>query len=161
MNDYLGRFEIHGIPKSPQGEHKIQVTFIMNENGIIHAEAHLLDSEIQASINVVRYIGYYPEKLLIEKRGVINDLKRKQSEDPIKKLYLMALAYFNDSDNKMRLYLGKEQYDVCSKELNYGVQNLSSSTSSVAASKNKIRSLFGQYFVIHRSVPLFLQNLSI
>ncbi|KAK8880467.1 hypothetical protein M9Y10_003141 [Tritrichomonas musculus] len=160
LNDYLGRFELHGIPKRPEGEEQIKVIFRMDDNGLVHVEAQLINSQIHASINVVRYIGDYPEKLKLEKNIAINNINRvcRCQEDPVKKIYRMALAYLNDPENRMKLFLGIDKFQECQKEFNQGIQNSSVTTDSTQNAKGRILSLLNQHFVIHQNIPSFLQN---
>ena len=40
----LDRFELAGIPAAPRGEARVEVTFDINVNGILHVSAHDLPS---------------------------------------------------------------------------------------------------------------------
>lgn len=59
----LGRFELRGIPPMPAGIPKIEVTFLIDHNGILHVSAKELRSGKQASIQIVPSHGLTPEEV--------------------------------------------------------------------------------------------------
>lgn len=52
-NKSLARFELVGIPPAPRGVPKIEVTFVIDENGFVTVRAEDLGSNTEQSINIV------------------------------------------------------------------------------------------------------------
>ncbi len=52
-NKSLAKFELHGIPPAPRGLPKIEVTFSIDENGIVHVHAQDLGTGKEQSVTVV------------------------------------------------------------------------------------------------------------
>lgn len=59
----LGRFELQGIPPMPAGLPKIEVTFLVDANGVLNVQAVEKRSEKQASIQVVPNHGMTREEI--------------------------------------------------------------------------------------------------
>ncbi|MAG47310.1 molecular chaperone DnaK [archaeon] len=51
-NKSLGRFNLEGVPPAPRGVPQIEVTFDIDENGIIHVKAKDLGTNKEQSINI-------------------------------------------------------------------------------------------------------------
>ncbi|WP_428387959.1 Hsp70 family protein [Mucisphaera sp.] len=60
----LGRFELRGIPAMPAGLPKVEVTFLVDANGILSVEAVEKRSERRASIQIVPNHGLTREQVL-------------------------------------------------------------------------------------------------
>lgn len=52
-NKSLAKFELHGIPPAPRGLPKIEVTFSIDENGLVHVHARDLGTGREHSVTVV------------------------------------------------------------------------------------------------------------
>src|SRR6185369_11468354 len=59
----LARFELTGIPPAPRGLPKIQVTFRIDENGIVHVEAKDLGTGRVQEVRVTPTSGLTPEQI--------------------------------------------------------------------------------------------------
>ncbi|KAI4456470.1 heat shock protein 70kda [Holotrichia oblita] len=53
-NNFLGKFDIHGVPPGPRGQEKFDVTFAIDINGILKVSARNLSTGIQESIIIDR-----------------------------------------------------------------------------------------------------------
>ena len=52
QNHYLGEFELDNLPPGPRGSLKIDISFEVDENGLIHVKAVDQDTGIQQSIKI-------------------------------------------------------------------------------------------------------------
>jgi molecular chaperone DnaK len=59
----LARFELSGIPPAPRGLPKIQVTFRIDENGIVHVEAKDLGTGRVQEVRVTPTSGLTPDEV--------------------------------------------------------------------------------------------------
>jgi len=59
----LGEFELRGIPPMPAGMPKVQVTFLIDQNGILHVSAREQRSGKEASIQVIPAHGLTREEV--------------------------------------------------------------------------------------------------
>jgi len=81
----LGEFELRGIPPMPSGMPKVQVTFLIDHNGILHVYAKELRSGKEASIQVIPSHGLTSEEVRAMAREAYvhaeEDFKRHQLID--------------------------------------------------------------------------------
>jgi molecular chaperone DnaK len=56
-NDLLGEFELGGLRKAARGEVKIEVTFELDANGILHVTAKDLETNKQQAIRIAASSG--------------------------------------------------------------------------------------------------------
>ncbi|VDK46275.1 unnamed protein product [Taenia asiatica] len=61
-NNLLGEFMLRGLPRAPRGETKVEVTFEIDENGILHVSAVEPSTKRQNSITIVNHRGRLPEE---------------------------------------------------------------------------------------------------
>ena len=62
-NDLLGEFELGGLRKAPRGEVKIEVTFELDANGILHVTAKDLETNKQQAIRIAASSGLTREEV--------------------------------------------------------------------------------------------------
>ncbi|HVO30293.1 MAG TPA: Hsp70 family protein, partial [bacterium] len=62
-NDLLGEFELHGLRPAPRGDVKIEVTFELDANGILHVTAKDLETNKQAAIRIAASSGLTREEV--------------------------------------------------------------------------------------------------
>jgi len=62
-NKSLAKFHLAGIPAAPRGVPKIEVTFDIDADGIVHASARDYGSGIKQSITIHRSTGLLPEEV--------------------------------------------------------------------------------------------------
>jgi molecular chaperone DnaK len=77
----LARFELTGIPPAPRGVPKIQVSFKIDENGIVRVEARDLGTGKSQEINVTATSGLTPEEV----DRLINDGERFKQTDALRR----------------------------------------------------------------------------
>ncbi|MEZ4459773.1 MAG: molecular chaperone DnaK [bacterium] len=80
-NKSLALFELHGIPPAPRGLPKIDVTFKIDENGMVSVTARDLGTGRQQSINVVADGGLSEDEI----RRMIEEAEENRSSDDEKK----------------------------------------------------------------------------
>lgn len=76
-NRTLGRFELAGIPPAPRGMPQIEVTFDIDENGILHVSAKDKGTGSQQSIRITASSGLSDD----EKERMVKDAELHASED--------------------------------------------------------------------------------
>ena len=76
-NRTLGRFELTGIPPAPRGVPQIEVTFDIDENGILHVSAKDKGTGNQQSIRITASSGLSDE----EKERMVKDAEVHAAED--------------------------------------------------------------------------------
>jgi molecular chaperone DnaK len=84
-NKSLGKFRLTGIPKSPRGQPKIEVSFEIDTNGIVHVSARDKDTRKEHKIQVSGLTGLTKEELerITEesKMHKDSDVSRKQLQE--------------------------------------------------------------------------------
>jgi len=107
-NKFLGECIIENIPKKLKGKVKIDVTFEVDINCIIHATAKLIDSNQNNNINIqmINNLSEYEIEKLIEEG-------KKMKENDLKNLTGKSIKYENDDlidieENILNLSLGIE-----------------------------------------------------
>jgi molecular chaperone DnaK len=77
-NMTLDRFELAGIPAAPRGEARVEVTFDINVNGILHASAHDLYSGNSHQLRISpRFYGLPGEEI----SRMVEEAERYAEED--------------------------------------------------------------------------------
>jgi molecular chaperone DnaK len=70
-NKSLAKFHLSGIPAAPRGVPKIEVTFDIDADGIVHCSARDYGSGIKHSITIQRSTGLSPDEVdLLQKEAV-------------------------------------------------------------------------------------------
>lgn len=77
-NNLLGEFELVGIPPLPKGAPKIEVTFELDANGIMHVSAKDLSTGRSASITITNNRGRLTEHQIEE---MIKEAKEMEKQD--------------------------------------------------------------------------------
>jgi molecular chaperone DnaK len=62
-NRSLAEFELTGIPPAPRGVPKIQVTFYIDANGILHVEATDLGTGMTTEVSITPHSGLNPDEI--------------------------------------------------------------------------------------------------
>ncbi len=63
-NRLLGKFILSGIPSAPKGEQLINVTFEINDEGILHVNAKILSTGGEEEIEIKEHKGRISDKEL-------------------------------------------------------------------------------------------------
>src|SRR5205823_5401968 len=63
FNKSLAKFQLTGIPPAPRGVPKIEVTFDIDADGIVHCSARDAGSGIKQSVTIQRSAGLTPEEI--------------------------------------------------------------------------------------------------
>ncbi|HMO13265.1 MAG TPA: molecular chaperone DnaK [Pirellulaceae bacterium] len=90
-NRLLGQFNLEGIPAAPRGVPKIEVTFDIDQNGILSVSARDLGSGKQASVKIEQSSGLSDE-----------EIKRMQSD---------AQSHAEEDKRKMELAVARNEAD--------------------------------------------------
>ncbi len=103
-NKSLGRFELVGIPPAPRGVPKIEVTFDIDANGIVHVSAKDQGTGKEQSIKIVASSGLSEEEI----RKMVEDADRHQQEDKKRKALAEARhacdSLIYNTENSLREY---------------------------------------------------------
>lgn len=135
-NDYLGRFEVHGIPLCKQGQAPVEVTITMADNGILEANAKLVGSQKGQTIKVLRNIGDYSEQMRKVKDMLIKKDKEVSAKE-MKNFYQKALETFENSTT-FKIYFGQGLLDKIVAECRRGKNDPTSLANSLLEAKRKI-----------------------
>lgn len=76
-NKLLGEFELTGIPPAPRGVPKIEVTFDIDVNGIVHVKAKDLGTGKENKITIQKQVGMSQEEI----ERAVKDAERFAEED--------------------------------------------------------------------------------
>jgi molecular chaperone DnaK len=101
-NKTLGRFELGGIPSAPRGVPQIEVTFDIDNNGIVHVSAKDLGTQKETSIKITANSGLSEkeiEEMIRDAESHAEDDKKKR-EIIQKKNTLDSLVYTTDKSLK-------------------------------------------------------------
>ncbi len=129
----LARFELRGIPPMVAGAARIQVTYTVDADGILHVEAEELISQTKAHIDVKPSYGLTDDEVTQMLKSSINhaeeDIKkrllREQQVDAQRVIEALQAAYKTDSEE----LLNDEEKDI--------IQNALSDLKAVANSDNE------------------------
>src|SRR5262249_20976509 len=77
----LARFELAGIPPAPRGVPKIQVTFRIDENGIVHVEARDLGTNRVQEVRITPTSGLTPDEV----ERLVNEGERFKQTDALRR----------------------------------------------------------------------------
>ena len=77
-NRLLGKFQLDGIPPAPRGTPQIEVTFVVDENGILHVSASDKSSGKKEEITITNDKGRLSEA---EIERMVNEAKEFEDED--------------------------------------------------------------------------------
>lgn len=80
-NKTLGRFELTGIPAAPRGVPKIEVTFDIDANGIVHVKAKDLGTQKEQKITITSSSGLQQEEI----DRMVKEAEAHAAEDKTKK----------------------------------------------------------------------------
>jgi molecular chaperone DnaK len=78
-NKSLAKFELHGIPPAPRGLPQIEVTFNINENGLVEVEARDLGTNVVQQVKVVADGGLSERDI----ERMIQDAKQFEAQDKL------------------------------------------------------------------------------
>ena len=83
-NKSLAKFHLAGIPPAPRGVPKIEVTFDIDADGIVHCGARDYGSGIKHSVTIQRSTGLSPEEVdQLQKEAAEFAVQDKQAKDQI------------------------------------------------------------------------------
>ncbi|OGC76553.1 MAG: molecular chaperone DnaK [candidate division Zixibacteria bacterium RBG_16_50_21] len=85
-NRTLGRFDLEGIPPAPRGVPKIEVTFDIDANGIVHVSAKDLGTGKEQSIKIQASSGLSEQEI----QKMVKDAEKFSEEDKKKKTLVEA-----------------------------------------------------------------------
>ncbi len=102
-NKSLGQFNLGGIPSSPRGTPKIEVTFDIDANGILHVSAKDQATGKENSIKITSSSGLSKEEIekLVQEAANQKDKDEEKFNFINKKNSLDALLYQLKKDNKV------------------------------------------------------------
>ena len=97
-NKSLAKFEMHGIPPAPRGVPEIEVTFNIDENGIVSVAAKDLGTGIEQSVRVVADGGLSDRdiKRMIQEAAANEEQDRVQAATIDKRNQALGLLYSSD-----------------------------------------------------------------
>ena len=80
-NRSLGRFHLEGIPPAPRGVPKIEVTFDIDANGILHVSAKDLGTNKEQQITITNSSGLSKDEV----QKMVDDARSHENEDKAKR----------------------------------------------------------------------------
>ena len=94
-NKSLAKFEMHGIPPAPRGVPEVQVTFNIDENGIVSVKAKDMGTGIEQTVRVVADGGLSEQDItrMVEEAAVNEASDAMQAELANKRNQAMGLLY--------------------------------------------------------------------
>jgi len=101
-NKTLGRFQLTGIPPAPRGVPKIEVTFDIDVNGIVHVSAKDLGTGKEQKITITSSSGLSDEEIkrMIEEAEKNAEADRKRKEEAELRNQADALIYSTEKTLK-------------------------------------------------------------
>ena len=83
-NKSLAKFHLAGIPAAPRGVPKIEITFDIDADGIVHCSARDLGSGIKQSVTIQRSTGLSPQEVEdLQKEASVHAEQDRQIKDRI------------------------------------------------------------------------------
>jgi molecular chaperone DnaK len=81
-NRSLAEFELTGIPPAPRGVPKIQVTFTIDANGILHVEATDLGTGMTTEVSITPHSGLNPNEIdrIVKESEEHRELDKRRAE---------------------------------------------------------------------------------
>lgn len=94
-NKSLAKFEMHGIPPAPRGVPEIQVTFNIDENGIVSVSAKDMGTGIEQTVRVVADGGLSENEIsrMVEEAAAHEEQDALQAQVAEKRNQAMGLLY--------------------------------------------------------------------
>ena len=94
-NKSLAKFEMHGIPPAPRGVPEIQVTFNIDENGIVSVSAKDIGTGIEQTVRVVADGGLSENEIerMVEEAAAHEEQDALQAQVAEKRNQAMGLLY--------------------------------------------------------------------
>jgi len=94
-NKSLAKFEMHGIPPAPRGVPEIQVTFNIDENGIVSVSAKDIGTGIEQTVRVVASGGLSDDDIerMVEEAAAHEEQDALQAQTAEKRNQAMGLLY--------------------------------------------------------------------
>jgi molecular chaperone DnaK len=103
-NKSLAKFELHGLPPAPRGMPQIEVTFNINENGLVEVAAKDLGTNKVHQVNVVADGGLSEQDIL----RMVQDAKEFEAQDQLNRelseLRVQAEGLLYSSDRSFQEY---------------------------------------------------------
>ncbi|VDK23642.1 unnamed protein product [Taenia asiatica] len=87
-NNFLGQFSLAGFPPAPSGKTEFDVTFEIDENGILHVSAVERSTKKQNSITIINYRGRLSEREIEE---MLKDAEKFKQEDEKERSRMTAM----------------------------------------------------------------------
>ena len=143
-NKHLGQFDLVGIPPAPRGIPKIEVTFDIDANGIVHVTAHDLGTGKQTSIKITATQKLSDEEIERMKKQAEEhadeDKKRKEDAETVNQadtLVYTSEKLFKDFEGKVK----EGELDDVKKEISELKKLLEAENKDVPAMKQKLDSI--------------------
>jgi molecular chaperone DnaK len=103
-NKSLAKFELHGIPPAPRGMPQIEVSFNINENGLVEVTAKDLGTNKTHQVNVVADGGLNEQDIL----RMVQDAKAFEAQDQLNReladLRVQAEGLMHSADRSLQEY---------------------------------------------------------
>ncbi|VDK51811.1 unnamed protein product, partial [Taenia asiatica] len=105
-NHLLGEFTVTGFPPPPSGEIEFDVTFEIDENGILHVSAMEEWTKKQNSITITNYKGRLSEK---EKKQMLKEAEKFKQQDEKERSRMAAMNKLVDYVYSIKRELDEEE----------------------------------------------------
>ncbi|VDK41827.1 unnamed protein product [Taenia asiatica] len=125
-NNLLGEFELSDIPPAPRRTPKIEVSFAIDENGILNVTAVIKSLGKQNGITITKYKGRLSENEIQQKR---NAAEKMRLEDEKERSRMRARTNLEDYICSIRSKMDeKETIKRVSKELRHNILTMCETT---------------------------------
>ncbi|EUB57021.1 Heat shock cognate protein [Echinococcus granulosus] len=105
-NNLLGKFELSGIPPAPRKVPQIEVSFDIDDNGILHVSAVDKSSGKQNSITITKNKGLLSEN---EMKQMINNAEKLKLEDEKEKSRMVAKNMLENYISRIKLEMNDDK----------------------------------------------------
>jgi molecular chaperone DnaK len=148
-NTYLGTIKIKDIPLLPQGEFKIDVTFLVDSEGILTVEATEIDSEKTYKLILEGTSGLTANELekLAENSNLINNFELDKTElysllKSIKKLIPSATKVLKeDEENLLKLSNYKKYIKIIEEKEHFNHSELANFTENLIMIESALKTI--------------------
>ncbi|KAH0786449.1 78 kDa glucose-regulated protein [Histomonas meleagridis] len=145
-NTFLGNFSLSGIPRAEAREIPVNVTFHLNENGILEvtAEAGSGTNHTQNTIIITKCSSYNPDEVNKAKtKGMQNQetdkrvVEKRKNTELLMCLFLNILSYISEYEADVTLHLGAYEVDRIKAEVNEKLKKVERLASPTAINEQK------------------------
>lgn len=107
-NNFLGQFDLHGIPPAPKGVPQIEITFDISSDGIVKVSAKDKATNVEQNITIQTKNGLSEDEI----NKLINEANEHKKKDLEKKEMVEKIANLEILINDLKKYNNNENDDI-------------------------------------------------